>query len=222
MLLPLATSVVLTIAFTQFLRIELDVPFIVFFLSALVPFGLFNQSVQNSTHAVVGAMGLINQIYFPREILVLVKLGEALVDLVFTFAAMLLVNALYGFWPNEMFLLLPVLVFILMVFSLGIMLFVSSLSVLVRDVPQLVAVGLQLIFYLTPILYPVESFPNDYHLLILINPIAPIVQAFRDAILYDKVPDIIVMYYPFVISMTLLFSGYAFFKANEDRFADLQ
>lgn len=221
-LLPLSTAAVVTIAFTRFLRIDLDVPYVVFFLSALVPYGLFNQGVQNSAGAVVGALGLINQIYFPREILVLVKLGEALVDLAFTFLAMLIVNALYGYWPNPLFVLLPGGLLILVMFSLGIMLFVSCLSVLVRDVPQLVAVALQLLFYLTPILYPVENFPEEYHALILINPIAPVIQAFRDVILYGDPPDVAVMYYPLVIAVALLYTGYAFFKANEDRFADLQ
>lgn len=220
-LLPLSTATVLTVAFTQFLRVQIGVPFIVFFLSALVPFGLFNQGTQNSTRAVLGSMGLLNQIYFPREILVLVTLGEALVDLFFTSAAMLLVNALYGFWPGEAFVFLPLCLSILIMFTLGIMLFISCLSVLVRDVPQLVAVVLQLWFYLTPIIYPIDNFPARYRLLILINPLVSVVQSFRDVIVYRRTPDVVMLYYPAVVSIALLYTGYAFFKSQEDRFADL-
>jgi lipopolysaccharide transport system permease protein len=220
-LLPLSTSAVLTIAFTQFLRIKTDVPFIVFFMAALVPYGVFTQGVQNSTRTILGMMGLLNQVYFPREVLVLVTLGEALVDLFFTSLAMLAVNALYGFWPNTLFIFLPVILAILVMFTLGLMLFVSCLSVLIRDVPQLVSVVLQLAFYLTPILYPMDDFPVRYRTLILINPLASVIQAFREIIVYHRDPDPVMLYYPAVMAVALLYTGYAFFKSNEDRFADL-
>ena len=220
-LLPLATAAVLALAFSQFLRIQLDVPFIAFFLSALVPWGLFNQGILNGMQSLLGRMSLISQVYFPREVLVLLVLGEALVDLCFTFAAMLVVNAISGILPNVNFVYLPFLLLILGCFTLGLMLFASCLAVLVRDIPQLAAVGLQLLFYLTPIIYPIESIPDQFRVLVLLNPMASVIQAFRDVIVYNRPPDMETLYYPLVMALALLYLGYTFFKANEERLADL-
>jgi ABC-type polysaccharide/polyol phosphate export permease len=220
-LLPLATAAVLSLAFSQFLRVQLDVPFISFFLSGLVPWGVFNQGVLTGMRSVLAAGGLINQINFPREVLVLLALGEVVVDFLFTFAAMVVINAINGIFPNLYWLYLPFLFFVLVSFTLGLMLFLSSISMFVRDVPQLVGVALQLLFYLTPLLYPVSSIPDRFRVLLLLNPLAGLIQAFRDVIVYARPPDLLTLYYPFVAGVVLLYAGYSFFKAREESFADV-
>jgi lipopolysaccharide transport system permease protein len=219
-LLPLSTSIVLAVAFSEILQVRYDVPYISFFLAALIPFGLFNQSLLNSTNALIGKMGLLLQVPLPRAVLVLLVLGEALVDFAFTFAAMLLVNLVNGLPPSEAFIYLPLLLLILIAFSLGAMFFLSCLSLLIRDIPQLVAVLLQLLFYLTPILYGVKNIPDRLQVLVLLNPLASLMQAFRDVLVYRRPPDIITLYYPTVLAIAFLYAGYAFFLANEKRLAD--
>jgi len=220
-LLPLAQSLILSFVFDQFLHMDVgDVPFISFFLAALVPWSFFNQSIMNSTLSVTGMISLINQIYFPREILVLVKLGETLVDTVFVLIALVVIDLMVGILPNIYYIYLPILFFITICFTLGLTLFISYLSVLIRDIPQLLFVILQLLFYLTPIVYPESFIPAQFRLLILINPLAPIVQAYRDIIAYQRMPNWVSLYYPLVVSLVLLYLGYSFFKANERRLAD--
>ena len=101
LLIPLSTGLVLSMALTIFLRIQLDVPFIVFFFSAYTVYNIFGQGINNSTQAITGSMGLLNQVNFPREILVLVALGEALIDTFLMFIAMLVINALHGFFSDS-------------------------------------------------------------------------------------------------------------------------
>ncbi len=219
-LLPLSTAAVISLAFTQFLHINTDVPFVAFLLSALVPWGLFNQGIQNGLLSVLSRMGLLNQVYFPRETLVLLVMGEALVDFVFTLGAMLILNALNGIWPSIYFIYLPLLLSILICFVVGLAFFLSCLTVMVRDIPQLVSVGLQLLFYLTPIIYPVEAIPDRFQIIILLNPLTQVIQAFRDVIVYRRPPDLITLHYPLVVALALLYMGYVFFKANEERLTD--
>lgn len=219
-LLPLATSLVLALAFSQILRVEFGVPFVSFFLSGLVFWGLLSQGTLNGLTALVAKMGLLNQVPLPREIPVLLALGEALVDLIFTFGAMLIVNALNGIFPNAYYVYLIPLLAIFIAFTLGIMCIVSCLTVIVRDMPQLVSVILQLFFYLTPILYPVASIPDHLRVLVLINPLAGVIQGVRDVILYARPPDPLTLYYPAVVAAALLYTGYAFFLANKDRVTD--
>lgn len=221
-LLPLTTAFVMSVVFSQIMRIPIrDAPFITFFLAGFVPWGLFNQSVAAGMRAIISAMGLINQIYFPREIIVLSALGEALIDALFMFLAMVLVNTIVGVHPNWLYLLLPFLLLLEVALSLAVMFVVSWLSVLVRDVPQLVSVMLQILFYLSPIIYPVSIIPHRYRFLVTLNPIAVIVEAFHQIIVYGKAPDWYSLLYPAALAVALLIFGYRLFKTNEDRMADM-
>jgi lipopolysaccharide transport system permease protein len=221
-LLPLSTALVMTVVFSQIMRIPAGkAPFIAFFLAGLVPWGLFSQSISGSMRSILGAMGLMNQIYFPREILVLSALGEALVDAFFMFVAMFVINFVVGIHPTLLYLLLPVLLLIQITFTLGLMFIVSWASVFIRDVPQLVSVLLQILFYLCPIIYPTTIVPAHYRFLITLNPIAVLIVAYRDVIVYDHTPDWISLIYPAAFAVGLLAFGYRHFKTNEDRFADM-
>ena len=223
-LLPLSTALVLSIAFSQFLRIGRfagDVPFLTFFLAGIVPYGIFNSGVSKSTSAISGQIGIISRVYFPREILVLLPIGEALVDFVFTFLVLIAINGLYGNWPEPRYFLLLVPVLILILLSLGVMFVISTWSMIVRDVPQLVGVVLQLLFYVTPIIYPFESIPPNFRFLVLLNPLTPLVQSFRQIVIYKQGLDLVSLYYPLVVSFGLLLAAFAFFKSREGVLSDL-
>ena len=223
-LLPLSTALVLSIAFSQFLRIGRfagDVPFLTFFLAGIVPYGIFNSGVSKSTSAISGQIGIISRVYFPREILVLLPMGEALVDFVFTFLVLIAINGLYGNWPEPRYFLLLVPLLILILLSLGVMFVISTWSMIVRDVPQLVGVVLQLLFYVTPIIYPFESIPPNFRFLVLLNPLTPLVQSFRQIVIYKQGLDLISLYYPLVVSSGLLLAAFAFFKSREGVLSDL-
>lgn len=220
-LLPLSSALVMNIVFSELLRVQTDVPFISFLLVGLVCWGLFNQAISAGMRSILGAMGLVNQIYFPREIIVLSALGEAMVDAFFMLLATVVINVFVGIPPNAYFLLLPFIIIIQLAFCLGLMFIVSWLSVLVRDIPQLVSVLLQILFYLSPIIYPAQSIPARFQPLILLNPLAALIDAYRAIILYDRLPSFLSLVYPAALAVGLLIFGYRLFKANEDRFADM-
>lgn len=220
-LLPLLASVVLALAFTQILRIQLDVPIVSFILSAMIPYTLFSNAVLNSAGSILGKVSLITQVYFPREILPIVVLGEALVDAVFTFGSLFIINALLGIFPNIYWVYLPPLLLLLITITMGAMFLVSSLSVAVRDIPQLMGVLMQLVFYLTPVIYPVEQFPASFRWLFVLNPVAPIIQAFRDVLVFARPPDSVTLFFPIVFAGVVLYLGYVVFKRIESRMADM-
>jgi len=220
-LLPLSSALVMNIVFSELLTIKIDVPFISFLLVGLVSWGLFNQAIAAGMRSILGAMGLVNQIYFPREIIVLSALGEAIVDAFFMLIATLIINLFVGIYPTFYFLLLPFIVLIQLALCLGLMFIVSWLSVLVRDVPQLISVFLQLLFYLCPVIYPVASLPPRFQPLIALNPLSSLIAAYRDLIIYGRLPDLLSLIYPTALAIGVLVFGYRLFKANEDRFADM-
>ncbi len=221
-LLPLSTALVMSVVFSEIMRVHTgNAPFIAFFLAGSVPFSLFSQSISGGMRSILSAMGLINQIYFPREIIVVSALGEALVDAFFMFCAMLVIDALFHVYPNSLFVILPLIVLIQVALSLGLMLLTSWLTVIIRDIPQLVSVLLQILFYLSPIIYPVNIVPHRYQFLINLNPIGLLIAAYRDIIVYGRAPDWFSLVYPAALAVAVLVFGYRHFKANEDRFADM-
>lgn len=220
-LLPLSTSLVLTLAFSVLLRIQLDVPFISFFMAGLVPFSIFQMGVINSTTTIITKVGIISQSYFPREILIIIVIGEVLIDFLFAFIVMVLLNIVLGIWPDILFIYLPILTLIIIVLTFGTSLLLSSLSVLIRDIPQLTNVLMQLLFYLTPIIYPVETIPEDFRVLYNVNPFAPLIVAYRDVIVFQREPEWVTLYFPMALSLVLLSFGYTVFKNIEDVMADM-
>jgi ABC-type polysaccharide/polyol phosphate export permease len=220
-LLPLSSALVITIVFSELLRVQTDVPFVAFLLIGLTSWGFFNQAISAGMRSILNAMGLVNQIYFPREIIVLSALGEAMVDAGFMLIATIIINAIVGIYPTPYFLLLPVIILIQIAFCLGLMFIVSWLSVLVRDIPQLISVLLQMLFYLCPIIYPVTALPPRFQPLIILNPLTPLINAYRDVMVYGRFPSFISLLYPAALSIGVLIFGYRLFKGNEDRFADM-
>jgi len=220
-LLPLSSALVMNFVFSELLRVQTDVPFISFLLVGLVCWGLFNQAISAGMRSILGAMGLVNQIYFPREIIVLSALGEAMVDAFFMLLATVVINAVVGIYPTLYILILPLIVVIQLAFCLGLMFIVSWLSVLIRDIPQLVSVLLQIIFYLCPIIYPLAALPKNFQPLIALNPLSALINAYRDLLIYGRLPDFLSLVYPAALGVGVLIFGYRLFKANEDRFADM-
>lgn len=221
-LLPLSQSLILALVFSRILRaVDIGpVPFIAYFMTSLTFYNYFQQGVQTSTASVKSHMGVIGRVYFPREILVLVKLAEATIDVGFMFLIMIAINALVGVYPvSLMFMILPVFL-VQVVLMTGIMLFISYLSVIIRDIPQLVAIVLRFLFYLTPILYPATLIPPDLRILFVLNPLAGLVESYRAVILYNTLPNIVDLYFPAVMGGVLLYTGYLFFKSNELILAD--
>ncbi|MBZ0302108.1 MAG: ABC transporter permease [Anaerolineae bacterium] len=219
--LPLSTTAVLAFVFGVILGAQTEVPYVPFLLAAIIPYGLFNRGVTASTTVFANHRSLINRIYFPREIVLLVAFGEALVDLAFGFVAMLVVNALFNVWPGMtfVFLLLPLL--ILSAITLGVMFYVGYFSVLIRDVPQLTGVLLQLNFYLLPIIYPIERVPSDLRLVVVLNPLSALLEQCRSILVLNQPPDLVALYYPLVFAIVLLCSGYIFLKQQEHVLADV-
>lgn len=220
-LLPLSMSFVMAFAFTQLLgrSQNLGVPFVVFLLSGQIMFGIFSHVVMNSKNGILGTMGIIKQVYFPREVIIILIVGEALVDFIFTFIAFLIIAPLFGVWPNIYYLLLPIPIALMVCLSLGVGLIVSWLSMVIRDMQQLVGVLMQLLFYVT-VLFSSQQVDPRYEFLMSVNPVSALVEAFRDITLYQRAPDPVRLYLPMVIALVVLYFGYVLFKVNEDRFVD--
>jgi ABC-type polysaccharide/polyol phosphate export permease len=222
---PLATLGVYTLVFGFFLKFQPPVAgngrldnFAVYLFTGLVVWNLFFTVVTGSMAALVGAGPLLKKIYFPAYAPVA---GNAISVLVQSATEVGLLLVIYALLRNMSWtvLLVPVLLALLTAFSLGVGLVFSILNARFRDVNYLVQVALQLLFYASPIIYPIKYVTDEYdkHPWLRIyewNPITVFVEAFRD-VLYDlQVPSLSRFLYLVVVSAAVLVGGWAYFRAG--------
>jgi len=220
---PLTTMVVFTVIFGGFAKIPSDgVPYPIFVYSGLLFWQFFSASLNNISSAFVGNEGLITKIYFPRIILPVATVFTCFVD--FVVAAVVLVGMMiyYGFRPSlSALLLLPLLVVMTMVSSLGAGLLLASLNVKYRDVRHVLPFFLQLLMFATPVIYSTSIVSAKFRWILGLNPMAGIINTARVSILGTGNIDWGLNLVSVIAMSVYLVVGYLYFKKVERYFADV-
>ncbi|MBN1571266.1 MAG: ABC transporter permease [Acidobacteria bacterium] len=218
---PAATVVIFTVVFTRFVRVDTGgIPYVLFSFTTMVPWTFFSTSLNDMVNSLVENMSLVTKIYFPREVLPLAALLARLLDFGIATGVLLLMMVYYHV-PlfSVSWLYLPVILSIQLALALGLGLMGSTLNVFYRDIRHLVALGLQIWLYASPIIYPVSVVPVRLRPLFFMNPMAGVLEAYRAVLLHGRPPDSTLITSAFIALSTLLI-GYWLFKRAELHFAD--
>jgi lipopolysaccharide transport system permease protein len=219
---PVAQALTFSAVFTLVVPVDTAaIPYVVFSYVAIVPWTLLAMSLPEMTNSIVDNMALITKIYFPREILPIAALLARLLDSFV--AAMLVVPMLLAFHiaPSPLILLtLPIVLAIQLMLLLGLGLACAALNVFFRDVRSLLLLGLQIWFYVSPVLYPTSMVPEQMKPYYFLNPMAGIIVAYRDIVLEGRLPGDY-LGTSALVSFLVLLLGYGLFKYMEGRFADV-
>lgn len=219
---PLFQLMILTLVFSYFARVPSEgFPYPLYMFCGLLPWLYFSSGVNRGTVALINQRALITKIYFPRESLVYAALIAATVD--FFFASLVYVGLLmyYGITPTMLWLLaIPVLI-IQVILMLGIMLLLAPMNAIYRDVGQAIPLLLQFWMYLSPILYPVTLVPDHIRYFYYLNPMAGIIDSYRDVLLRQQLPSLNHLIYALVTGSLALVLGYLYFKRAEGHIADV-
>jgi ABC-type polysaccharide/polyol phosphate export permease len=218
---PLSQMLILSFVFSKILRVPSeDVPYPLFVFVGLVPWIFFSGALGSATESVTGAASLVTKVYFPREILPTAAVSTKLVDLGFGLLILAGLMIYYGEPPGATALWFPVIFATQFIFTMGLSLPLAAMNLFFHDVRFLVGVVLNLWFYLTPVLYPVDIIPEEYRWIFDINPMAIFVHAYRRVLLHGDAPDVDRMFVGVVISVIFFILGYYAFKKMEPGFAD--
>jgi len=222
LLSPLFQLLVYSFVFSQVLNTPSQggVPFLLFLLVGLIPWIFFSNSIAAATESISGAGALVSVVYFPREILTAAAVLTRVIDLaagLFLFVVAMLIAGEPLRWSAVW--MLPLLV-VQVLFTLGLALPLAALNVFFRDVRFLVAVGLNLWFFVTPILYPVDVVPERYQFVYDLNPMSRLVSSYRWAMFAGVAPPIESILWSIAVSLAVLYVGYRLFKSMEPVFAD--
>ena len=219
---PFLTMVVFTIFFGNFAKVSSEgLPYPVFSYTALLPWSLFAKALNDASRSLVGNSHMITKVYFPRLILPMASVLSGVVDFGIAFLFLLGLMAYFGIYPTLAVFLLPFLLLLALVTALGVGLWLSALNVLYRDVGYALPFLTQLWMFVSPIIYSINTVPEQWRLLYALNPMTGVVQGFRWALLGSQTENLgLIIAISSAVAVLILVSGLFYFRRMERLFAD--
>jgi ABC-type polysaccharide/polyol phosphate export permease len=184
---PLLLMTIYSLVFAVYMRI--DIPkYPVFVFSGLLPWMWFSSAMLASTTSIIEGGGLIKRTAFPPQILPAVAVTSTLVNFLLALPLLLAFVIGWGLRVSWALLMLPVLILIQYLLTLGLALPLSMVTVRYRDLQHLIASLMTLWFFVTPILYPVSFVPASLRAFVWLNPLAPLMTAFQETLYQGRLP----------------------------------
>ena len=186
---PLLSTVVFTVIFGVIAGIPTDgVPQFLFYLSGNILWGFFSSCLNRGSGTFLGNARLFGKVYFPRLVMPISGIIYNLINFLLqtvVFVILVIIYSLIGanVHPNIFILFTPLLVLHTALLGTAIGLIISSITTKYRDLNVLVSFGVSLLMYITPVVYPISKVPENFRWLMLLNPVAPIVETYRYAFL---------------------------------------
>jgi lipopolysaccharide transport system permease protein len=223
---PLLTTVVFTIIFGSVARLPTDgVPPFLFYFSGVIAWRYFADCLNNTANTFVGNAHIFGKVYFPR---LTVPVSVVISNLIAFGIQFLLFFVIYLYYwkssaiihPQSALLLLPILIIQMAALGLGFGVIVSSLTTRYRDLTHLVGFGVQLWMFATPVVYPASSLPDKWRWILVLNPMAPVIEAFRFAFLGTGSINLQSWLISLSSTVCILFIGIILFSRVEKSFMD--
>ncbi|TSC54555.1 MAG: hypothetical protein LiPW30_21 [Parcubacteria group bacterium LiPW_30] len=219
---PFMTMVVFSIFFGKLLKIPSDgVPYPIFVYTGLLFWQFFSSALSETSNVLISNQAIITKVYFPRLILPLSSVATKLVD--FAIASVILAGMMvyYGYTPHLSGLfILPLLLAITFMASVGGGLFLAAINVKYRDVRYVLPFFIQILMFLTPVIYP-ASIAGKYSWILAFNPMMGVIQSARAGILGTAPINWTLIGISFMACAVLLAIGVIYFKKVERYFADI-
>jgi ABC-type polysaccharide/polyol phosphate export permease len=216
---PLAMGLVLYFALGRVLRFEIP-SYGVFIMSGLFAWFWFSGSLSSSASSIVGNAGMIKKVPFPRLILPLSAVFFNTVQFALTLPILTFFVLISGLEPSAAWLAgIPILVVTQLIILIGMGVLLSAITVFFRDLAAMLEVALVLVFYLTPIIYPLERVPPEFRPYLNLNPIAPLIDAWHELFVGGTF-SVVDLWPSFLFAGGFLVVGLAVFRRLEGHFAD--
>ncbi len=222
---PLAMMIVFTLIFTL-VRASPGgaVPFPLFAYAGLVPWTMFSSGLSAASSALTSHASLLTKVAFPREILPLTYIAAALVDFVLSSAVLVGLMMWFNVTPSWTIVWALPAVLLLVIFLIGLALFLAATQVHYRDVGIAMPLVLQVWLFASPVLYALASvrhaLPKPLYVLYTLNPLVGIVDTFRRAVVLHQSPDYFALAMAAAVALLLLPLAYMYFKYIELTLAD--
>ncbi|MFL5906849.1 MAG: ABC transporter permease [Solirubrobacterales bacterium] len=219
---PIVLTFILALVFSKFIRFDTSIPYAVFAVAGLVPWLFTAQAVTNCANSLVKDAELISKVYFPRLAVPLALSLSLIIDLVFALIVLLVMMALYGVGLASTFYLVPafLLLGVFTTFAIGTLF--AAINVKYRDVQLVVPMLVQMMFFLTPVVYPADAVvKGSWIYLYAINPLVSVLEGLRWALFGTAYPGTGVIAVSVASAVVLALVALWYFRRTEQFFADL-
>lgn len=219
---PVTSMFIFTIFFGNLAKIPSgDLPYPLFVLIGLIFWNYFSGFISRASGSLTENESLVKKVYFPREILPLSTMGANIVDFGIAFMLLLIVSLYFRFIPNVLVLLVvPLGLVIATLGAGGLGLFLSAFNVKYRDVRYLLPFFIQMMIFLSPVIYPTTIMRPSLRYLIALNPVAGVIEATRTVFSGGSTLNWQTLAISGATSVLLFIIGLYYFKSTERFFAD--
>ena len=217
---PLLTLVVFTVIFGRYAGIPSEgFPYPVFAFAALLPWTFFANGVAQAGQSLVSQQQLLTKVYFPRVFIPTATVGAFLLDFAISLVLFALLMAGYRVVPSWQVVFVPFLIALTVMATLGMGYLLAALTVFYRDFRYVVPFLIQILMFLSPVIYPLNILPTPYRWFLALNPMAGVIEAYRSAILGTPW-DLPALAISSVVCFVLFMTGLSYFRKVERWFAD--
>jgi len=220
---PLVSTVIFTVFFGNFAQIPSQgLPYPVFVLLGLVFWQFFSNSVSQAANSFLENEALVKKVYFPREILPLSTVVTAGIDFLIAFVMMLCFFVYYRIVPSAVFILiLPVVTMITVLASGGLGLLLSSINIKYRDVRYILPFFMQLLIFITPVIYPLTIVRPAFQYILALNPMTGVIDTLRSTLISGEIANPEMLLISFLAAIAMFVVGAIYFRRTERFFADV-
>jgi ABC-type polysaccharide/polyol phosphate export permease len=224
-LTPLLLLLAFWLVFSRFARVDTNgAPYVVFAYLGLLPWTFFSSALSQGGLSLTVNVPLLNKVYCPREVFPLAAILVAMVDAVISTVLLVLLFVFTGTAPKAEVYYVPLLLVVLLCFTIGVTVAVSAVLVYVRDLRLVLPLVLQFGLFVTPVAYNSNLVAKSTEKLVIysaLNPLVPLVDGLRRTVLYGQAPQWWPLLASSCVSVVILVGGLWIFKRLETGIADI-
>ena len=200
---------------------ESKTQFAVILFVGMIVMGLFTEVLNRAPGLIISNVNYVKKVVFPIEILPVIAMGAALFHSLISFGVLLTAFALFNGYLHWTVIFTPLVLFPLVILTLGLGWMLASLGVFLRDVGQTIGLITTVLMFLTPIFYPVTAVPERFRPFIMANPLTFIIEQAREVLIWGHLPNWIGLGIYTLVATAFAWAGYAWFQKTRKGFADV-
>ncbi|NEN84307.1 ABC transporter permease [Paenibacillus elgii] len=225
---PLVMLVVYSFVFSVIFKVKwgnaegvskLDFAMVTF--AGLIIFQIFSEPMYRSTAILSANSNYVKKVVFPLEILPTSAVFSGIILNMFSMIILIATLFFYQYPVGWNLLLIPVLILPLTLFTLGFSYIVTTLGVFFKDLGQAMGIIMNILFYISPVFYPVTAVPKEFQIYMNLNPLTFFVESFRAITIYNTQPNWMNYIVMLIISLFLFFLGSTLFNKSKETFSDV-
>ena len=195
--------------------------FAVLIFVGIILLNLFSEVLNRAPTLIVANMNYVKKVVFPVDVLPVVAMGAALFHGLASFFVLLIGFFIFNGYLQWTVIFFGFVLIPLVFFTLGLAWILASMGVFLRDIGQAVLPATTILMFLSPVFYPITAVPIKFRTAIMINPLAFIIEQSRDVLIWGRPPDWAALFFYFIASILVAWTGYFWFQKTRKGFADV-